>query len=289
LKPVIEHYPNEYANSFEKMGRGEWFDQAYQYFSNYFRLPDFQRICKKEHQELNIPKMEKVTKEQLIHKFRGDIVASLINDKEEPAACSWLIEPKIIIQQRVWKEMNPRSAMIRTLQEELSMTYNKMDFLKDHQDPPSALTPRYDKEPFPRPTNKSQKLIRHDDDPENARDLERSMNIREHIEEQELKLVEKVWAGEIILDDDIEKNVEDLYTLVSEDVLRDTFMVENFITEVDIVNELKRIEVNLASQNFIANGEELSSEVIVYRRDQPPELMLKAQKHQEPKRKEMAR
>ena len=65
---------------------------------------------------------------------------------------------------------------------------------------------------------------------------------------------------------------------MSEDVLRDTFMIENFITEMDIFNELKRIEINLAAQNFIANGEELSSEVIEYRRDQPPEA--KAQKHQ---------
>ena len=81
--------------------------------------------------------------------------------------------------------------------------------------------------------------------------------------------------------------MEDLYTLVNDDVLRDTFMLENFINEIDIVNELKRIEVNLSTQNFIANGEELSSEVIVYRRDQPPEA--KAQKNQEPKRKEMAR
>ena len=75
--------------------------------------------------------MEKITKEQLIHKFRGDIVASLINEKEEPATCYWLVEPKIVIQQRVWKEMNPRSANFRPLQEELNMTYNKMDFLKD--------------------------------------------------------------------------------------------------------------------------------------------------------------
>ena len=65
---------------------------------------------------------------------------------------------------------------------------------------------------------------------------------------------------------------------MSEDVLRDTFMLDNFITDMDIFNELKRIEINLAAQNFIANGEELSSEVIVYRRDLPPEA--KTLKHQ---------
>ena len=81
--------------------------------------------------------------------------------------------------------------------------------------------------------------------------------------------------------------MEDLYNLVNDDILRDTFMLENFINEIDIANELKRIEVNLSTQNFIANGEELSSEVIVYRRDQPPEA--KTQKNQEPKRREMAR
>jgi len=113
------------------MKKGEWFDQAYNYFTDYYRIKDFSRISKRDHHELSVPRMEKVTKEQLIHKFRGDIVASLINDKEEPAACYWLVEPKIVIQQRVWKEMNPRSANFRPLQEELNMVYNKMDFLKD--------------------------------------------------------------------------------------------------------------------------------------------------------------
>lgn len=55
----------------------------------------------------------------------------MINEKEETSTVVFLVEPKIFIQQRVWKEMNPRSVLIRTLQEELSMTYNKMDFLKD--------------------------------------------------------------------------------------------------------------------------------------------------------------
>ena len=26
IKPVIEHYPNQQANSFEKMQKGQWFD-----------------------------------------------------------------------------------------------------------------------------------------------------------------------------------------------------------------------------------------------------------------------
>ena len=83
-----------------------------------------------------------MTKDQLIHKFRGDIVASLINEKEEVGYTMFLVEPKIVIQQRVWKEMNPRSVKFRTLQEELNMTYNKMDFLKDQEEigstPPSV-------------------------------------------------------------------------------------------------------------------------------------------------------
>ena len=57
-------------------------------------------------------------------------MASLINEREEPAGSMLVVEPKIVIQQRVWKEMNPRSANFRTLQEELNMIYNKMDFLK---------------------------------------------------------------------------------------------------------------------------------------------------------------
>ena len=77
-----------------------------------------------------MPKMEKLTKDQLIHRFRAEIVTSLINEKEEPSNSCWVIEPKVLIKQRVWKEMNPRSATIRTLQEELSLQYNKMDFLK---------------------------------------------------------------------------------------------------------------------------------------------------------------
>lgn len=62
------------------------------------------------------PKLQKLTKDQLIHKFRADIINNLINDKEEPSNCSWIIEPKVLIKQRVWKEMNPRSATIKTLQ-----------------------------------------------------------------------------------------------------------------------------------------------------------------------------
>ena len=72
--------------------------------------------------------------------------------------------------------------------------------------------------------------------------------------------------------------------MINEDILRETFMVENFITETDIVNELKRIEVNLLQENFIDNGEDISSEEIVYKREQPQELQ-KLQKNVEPKRK----
>lgn len=80
---------------------------------------------------MNLPKMEKIMKEQLIHKFRGEIVSSLINEKEEPAGCCWLVEPRVHIKQQIWKEINPRSATIRTLDEELRLAYNKMDFLKN--------------------------------------------------------------------------------------------------------------------------------------------------------------
>jgi hypothetical protein len=66
--------------------------------------------------------------------------------------------------------------------------------------------------------------------------------------------------------------------MVYEDINRDQFLAENSITEIDIANELKRIEANLAAHNFIGNGEELSGEVVVYKRDQQPEM--KAQKSQ---------
>lgn len=57
----------------------------------------------------------------------------MINENEETSTVIFLVEPKVFIQQRVWKEMNPRSVLIRTLQEELSLTYNKMDFLKEDE------------------------------------------------------------------------------------------------------------------------------------------------------------
>jgi hypothetical protein len=52
---------------------------------------------------MSLPKMEKIMKEQLIHKFRGEIVSSLINEKEEPAGCYWLVEPRVHIKQQIWK------------------------------------------------------------------------------------------------------------------------------------------------------------------------------------------
>ena len=90
------------------------------------------------------------------------------------------------------------------------------------------------------------------------------------MDEEELKLIERFWQGDSITDAEIEKNVADLYSLVNEDILHDQFLVENSITELDIVKELKRIEANLAAHNFIGNGEELRSEVVVYKRDQQP-------------------
>jgi hypothetical protein len=81
VKPAIEHYPDEYAYTFEKMKKGEWFDRAYENFVNYYHFRDFERVGRKDICELTVPKLEKLTKEQLIHKFRAEIVSSLINDK----------------------------------------------------------------------------------------------------------------------------------------------------------------------------------------------------------------
>lgn len=233
--------------------------------------------------------MEKLTKDQLIHKFRAEIVSSMINEKEETAAVAFLVEPKIFIQQRAWKEVNPRSVVIRTLQEELSMTYNKMDFLKDEEMPGGHMPPfRPEKEI--KETGKPTKLAKAPSKPEE--DLELIKEIEKYIskdtmDEEELKLIQRIWQGQLGSDQQLQKNVEDLYTLISEDIMRDEFFTENFITQADISNELKRIEVNLAAQNFIANGEELSSDVIVYRREIQPQI--KTQKSQEPKKRQMAR
>lgn len=68
--------------------------------------------------------------------------------------------------------------------------------------------------------------------------------------------------------------------------MSDHFMIQNTITEVDIMNEMRRIESNLATNNFIGNGEEVDAQVI-YRRDQQPEV--RTQKNTEPRRKEMVR
>ena len=118
--------------------------------------------------------MQKVTKDQLIHKFRGDIVASLINEKEEVGYTMFLVEPKIVIQQRVWKEMNPRSVKFRTLQEELNMTYNKMDFLKDQEEVGTTLpSVRIQKDIFQRKVHKHSKALKTEEDKESARETDR--------------------------------------------------------------------------------------------------------------------
>jgi hypothetical protein len=41
IDPIIEHYPNEYVNLFEKMKKYEWFDKAYNHFLTYYHLRDF--------------------------------------------------------------------------------------------------------------------------------------------------------------------------------------------------------------------------------------------------------
>ena len=57
--------------------------------------------------------------------------------------------------------MNPRSAMIRTLQEELNMCYNKMDFLKEEEKSaghmPPVKTERENREP--RKTGKAPRVV----------------------------------------------------------------------------------------------------------------------------------
>lgn len=67
----------------------------------------------------------------------------------------------------------------------------------------------------------------------------------------------------------------------------DHFLVQNSITEVDIANQLKRIQNNLAAQNFIGNGEELTNDVVFYKRDIQPQI--KTQKSQQPKRREIVK
>jgi hypothetical protein len=212
-------------------------------------------------------------------------VGSLINEREEAANCSWIIEPKVLIKQRVWKEMNPRSATVRTLQEELSLQYNKMDFLKEEEALPGHMPPiKLKKEAQPRRPHKPTKAAL-EDDIDFFREVERFVS-REMLDAEELRLIEQAWQGQAAEDEEIEKEVEDLYMLVTEEVLQDDFMHRNCITETDVVNEMRRIENNLASHNFIGNGEEVTGELL-YKRDQKPEL--KAQNSLEPRRKEVAR
>jgi hypothetical protein len=41
---------------------------------------------------------------------------------------------------------------------------------------------------------------------------------------EELELIENIWKGEFVGDDEIEKNVKDLYVLVNEDIEDDDFL-----------------------------------------------------------------
>ena len=41
IKQVIEHYPDEETQTFEKMEKGEWFSRAYGYFRKFYHLDDF--------------------------------------------------------------------------------------------------------------------------------------------------------------------------------------------------------------------------------------------------------
>jgi hypothetical protein len=71
---------------------------------------------------------------------------------------------------------------------------------------------------------------------------------------EEMRLIEQSWQGQVVDDDEVEKEVDDLYMLVTEEVMQDDFMGRSCITEADIVAEMRRIENNLAAHNFIGNG-----------------------------------
>jgi hypothetical protein len=43
-------------------------------------------------------------------------MGSLINEKEDTTIYNFFVMPKLIMEKRVWKEMNPRSKNPRTLQ-----------------------------------------------------------------------------------------------------------------------------------------------------------------------------
>ena len=105
IKQVIEHYPDEETQEFEKMEKGEWFSKAYEHFNKFYHLEEFEKMTWKESCEMSTSasKMEKLTKDQLIHRFRADIVASLINEKEQPARTICLIAPQLLVRHNIWK------------------------------------------------------------------------------------------------------------------------------------------------------------------------------------------
>lgn len=57
MKAVIEHYPDEVAQGFERMERGQWFDHAYEIFLDTYHLRDLERIGRKDVIELTLPKL----------------------------------------------------------------------------------------------------------------------------------------------------------------------------------------------------------------------------------------
>jgi hypothetical protein len=52
---------------------------------------------------------------------------------------------------------------------------------------------------------------------------------------EEMRLIEQAWQGQVVEDDEVEKEVDDLYMLVTEEVMHDEFMGRNCITEADVV------------------------------------------------------
>jgi hypothetical protein len=89
------------------------------------------------------------------------------------------------------------------------------------------------------------------------------------MDEDEIELIEKVWRGEAATDEEIEKNVDNLFEMVIDETEGPEMMNKFCITEGDISAEMRRIETNLAVHNFIGNGEEVGGE-LVFRRDLKP-------------------
>ena len=81
------------------------------------------------------------------------------------------------------------------------MCYNKMDFLKEQEMPNGHMGPvRLQKETKePRRTNRNHKSIHPESDQEFMKDIERYIT-KEVIDSQQLKMIERFWQGEALMD-----------------------------------------------------------------------------------------